>query len=85
MIVAKKDGSTKNLDMFHHFQEDDTTDTTDTTTTQECFIPQYGVNNRVCDCPGCEDEDGGDAKGGVPVPPLEPESPKGQQRLDGRF
>ena len=32
-------------------------------TTQECFIPQSSVNNRVCDCPGCEDEDGGGCEG----------------------
>lgn len=27
------------------------------TTTEECFISESRVNDRVCDCPGCEDED----------------------------
>jgi len=36
----------------------------------ECFIPQSGVNNRVCDCPGCEDEEAFGCGTCIPVVPL---------------
>eukprot|EP00435_Cladocopium_sp_Y103_P060452 s824_g22.t1 len=36
----------------------------------ECFIAQSAVNDRICDCPGCEDEEAFGCDGCIPLVPF---------------